>query len=74
MSASGLASEDDGVDVVNFDELVDSGEVGGDVTVPEGEVIAVLDGVEVRNLTDTRDLVPDVEGQGLDDFPGGEHV
>lgn len=68
------AAPEDELDVVDFEELLASGEVGGDVVVPEGEVIAVIGDVEIRNFTDTRDVVADVEGAGLDDFPGGEHV
>jgi hypothetical protein len=66
--------EEGEVDVVDFDDLLAKGEVGGDVVEPEGGVIAVIDGVEIRNITDTRAIVADVEDQGLDDFPGGEHV
>ena len=32
----------------DFERLLDSGEVGGGVTVEPGEVIDVVDGVEVR--------------------------
>jgi hypothetical protein len=74
MTEQGSTADEHEVDVVDFDQLVADGEVGGDVVAAEGAVIAVVDGVEVANVTDTRDVVADVEDQGLDDFPGGENV
>ena len=63
------------LDSQSFEELVASGGVGKDINVAEGEVIGIADdGVEIRYLTDTRELVADVEGVGLDDFPGGEPI
>jgi hypothetical protein len=58
----------------DFESLLDSGEVGGGVTVEPGEVIDVVDGVEVRYVVDTSPRVADVVGQGIDDPPFGEEV
>jgi len=62
------------VDVDDFKSLLDNGEVGGGVTVAPGEVISVIDGVEVRYVVDTSPRVADVVGQGIDDPPFGEEV
>ena len=61
------------VEVEDVEALLDNGQAGG-VTVEPGEVIAVVDGVEVRYLTDTSSRVADVVGQGIKDSPGGEEV
>jgi hypothetical protein len=58
----------------DFESLLDSGGVGGGITVAPGEVIDVVDGVEVRYLVDTSPRVADVLGQGIEDSPGGEEV
>jgi hypothetical protein len=42
--------------------------------VEPGEVIDVVDGVEVRYVVDTSPRVADVVGQGIDDPPFGEEV
>ena len=62
------------VDADGFESLLDSGEVGGGITVAPGEVIDVIDGVEVRYLVDTSPRVANVIGQGIDDPPFGEEV
>jgi hypothetical protein len=62
------------VDVEDLQSLLDNGEVGGGVTVEPGEVISVIDGVEVRYLVDISPRVADVVGQGIEDSPGGEEV
>ena len=68
------SAPDEVVDVEDFQSLLDNGEVGGGVTVEPGEVISVIDGVEVRYLVDTSPRVADVLGQGIEDSPGGEEV
>jgi hypothetical protein len=68
------SAPDQVVDVDDFQVLLDNGEVGGGVTVDPGEVIAVVDGVEVRYVTDTSPRVADVVGQGIEDPPFGEEV
>jgi len=60
-------------DVEPFDESK-LDELGGDVVQPENGVIAVIDGVTIRNTVNTSNKVQDVENVGLDDFPGGENV
>jgi len=62
-------SPDGVVDVGDFETLLDDGEVGGGVTVEPGEVIGVVDGVEVRYEVDTSPRVADVVGQGIEDSP-----
>jgi hypothetical protein len=64
---------DEVVDVEDVEALLDNGQAG-DVTVDPGEVISVIDGVEVRYVTDTSPRVADVIGQGIDDPPFGEEV
>jgi hypothetical protein len=61
-------------EVDDFESLLDNGAVGGGVTVEPGEVIDVVDGVEVRYIVDTSPRVADVVGQGIDDPPFGEEV
>jgi hypothetical protein len=62
------------VDVDDFQRMLDSGEVGGGVTVEVNEAIGVVDGEEVRYLVDTSPQVADVLGQGIDAPPFGEEV
>ena len=68
------SAPDEVVDVEDFQSLLDNGEVPGGVTVEPGEVISVIDGVEVRYEVDTSPRVADVLGQGIEDSPGGEEV
>jgi hypothetical protein len=59
----------------DFKSLLDSGQVGGGVTVEPGEVIGKDDyGVDVVYEVDTSPRVADVMGQGIDDPPFGEEV
>ena len=67
------SAPDEVVDVEDVESLLDNGQAGG-VTVDPGEVISVIDGVEVRYVTDTSPRVADVIGQGIDDPPFGEEV
>jgi hypothetical protein len=60
------------VDADGFESMLDSGEVGGGITVAPGEVIGVVRGVEVRYLVDTSPRVADVLSQELEDSPDGE--
>lgn len=71
---SALGDDSFGVEVEDFQSLLDGGEVGGDVTVEPGEVISVVDGVEVRNEIDTSPRVADVVGLGINAPPFGEEV
>jgi hypothetical protein len=59
MAGESLAPEDDGqVDVDSFEEVRAKGEVRGDVLADEGEEVGkAVDGVPVRNVTDTSDRV-----------------
>ncbi|HEY6710396.1 MAG TPA: hypothetical protein VJB61_22740 [Actinomycetota bacterium] len=68
------SAPDEVVDVEDFQSLLDNGEIGGGVTVEPGEVISVIDGVEVRYVVDTSSRVADVIGQGIGDPPFGEEV
>lgn len=67
------SAPDEVVDVEDVEALLDNGQAGG-VTVDPGEVISVIDGVEVRYVVDTSPRVADVIGQGIDDPPFGEEV
>jgi len=60
------------VDADGFEGLLDSGEVGGGITVAPGEVIDVIDGVEVRYLVDTSPRVADVLSQEIEGSPDGD--
>jgi hypothetical protein len=69
------AAEEDELfqDAVEMNELEDPNDIGG-VEAELGEVIDVVDGVEIRNLADERDLVLPIEdGSGAliggDSFP-----
>ena len=69
------ASEEDLLfeDAVEMEEMEDPSDVGG-VEAELGQVIDVVDGVEIRNLADERDLVLPIEdGSGAliggDSFP-----
>jgi hypothetical protein len=57
------------VDADDFESLLDGGEVGGGITVAEGEVIDVIDGVEVRYVVDTSPRVADVLDHGIEGSP-----
>jgi hypothetical protein len=63
------------VDADSFERLLDSGQVGGGVTVEPGEVIGKDDdGVDVVYEVDTSPRVAGVMGQGIEDPPFGEEV
>lgn len=59
-------------EVDDFESLLDSGGVGGGITVAPGEVIDVVDGVEVRYLVDTSPRVADVLGKQVEDSPDAD--
>jgi hypothetical protein len=63
-----------GVEVEDFEPVLDSGDVGGGVTAKPGEVIDEVDGAEVRYVVDTSPRVADVVGQGIGQPPFGEEV
>jgi hypothetical protein len=63
-----------GIEVDDFESMLDSGDVGGGVNVEPGEVISEIDGEEVRYLVDTSSRVADVVGQGILEPPFGEEV
>jgi hypothetical protein len=60
------------VDADGFESMLDSGEVGGGITVAPGEVIGLVDGVEVRYLVDTSPRVADVLSQEIEGSPEGD--
>jgi hypothetical protein len=63
------------VDAGDFESLLDSGGVGGGVTVEPGQVIGKDDyGADVVYVVDTSPRVADVMGQGIEDPPFGEEV
>ena len=63
-----------GVEVEDFESVLDDGGVGGGVKVEPGEVIGTVDGEEVRYVVDTSPRVADVMGQGIEELPFGEEV
>ena len=61
MAGDSLAPGDDDQVDVDFEEVRAKGEVRGDVLAEEGEEVGkAVDGVPVRNVTDTSDRVADV--------------
>ena len=63
------------VDADDFESQLDSGKVGGGVTVEPGQVIGKDDyGADVVYEVDTSPRVADVMGQGIKDPPFGEEV
>jgi len=70
-----LGGDTFGVEVEDFESVLDAGGVGGGVKVQPGERIGTaLDGQEVRYVVDTSPRVADVMGHGIGNPPFGEEV